>query len=200
MKSFRPAILICIYIFLRMAADPFLWQKLPPYYSLAFEVLFVSLAYFTFRKQIVLAKMPKIWDFFFTLGMVGVGFAVYRFTGFIEIPIPFDLGDRETVILLLAVAPILEELIFRMALWESFQALFKSQGLTLLLTSLLFALGHFTAYWLVPEQLQAFIVYQTIYVAFLGLILGCRKVETGAVLSTIYLHFGFNFGFFFASR
>lgn len=183
-----------------MAADPFLWQKLPEYYSLVFEVLFVSLAYFSFRRQIVLAKMPKIWDGIFTLVMMAAGFAVYRLTAFIEIPIPFDLADQKTVILLIAVAPVLEEFIFRMALWESIQALFKSQGLTLILTSLLFAIGHFTAYWLVPEQFQGFVVYQTIYVAFLGLVLGCRKVETGAVFSTIYLHFGFNLGFFLASR
>ncbi len=52
------AILIGIYVFLRMLADPFFWRNLSEYYSYAFEFAFVLISWIIFRSQIKLWAKP----------------------------------------------------------------------------------------------------------------------------------------------
>lgn len=128
--------------------------------------------------------------------MLASGFLVYRLAKPVGIPIPFDLRDGHTLLLLLGVAPVLEELIFRMALWESFSAFSRKVRFALIGTTLLFAGGHFAAYPFVPEAYRGFVIYQTLYVLVLGAVAGLRRSKTGAVAPAIGVHFAFNFGFF----
>ena len=194
------AAFVGVYVIFRMIADPFFWRSISEYYSYAFEVAFVVAAYGVFRRRVVLWKCPGRGDVLGTvLALLGGG-AVFKAAAPLGAPIPFDLSARETLFLLLVVAPILEELIFRMALWEAFRSFLKSERQVLAVTTFLFALGHFAAYWFVPAQFHHFVLYQTSYVLLLGCFAGWRRMKADAVVAGVWVHFGFNLGFFLASK
>jgi len=199
-KRYMGMALLAVYIVLRMAADPFFWRYISEYYSYTFEFAFVALTYYVFRDEIKLFQRPALADAGLTAGMILLGWTVYRVAGLFQIPIPFDLSSKETIFLLLFLGPILEELIFRMALWQAIQAIGRNAGLTLVATTLLFAAGHFAAYWFVPAPFRGFVIYQTAYVVLLGFALGGRRLSSNAVLPCLFMHFGFNLGFLLAGK
>lgn len=190
--------IILFYLISRLALDSF-WQQVSPYYAYAFEVIFVFAVGIIYKRQLRW-KIQIIENLLPIMIAILGGFAIYKLAPFSGISIPFDLNATETICLLLIVAPILEEAIFRMALWEPMEKIFKKQSTTLIGSSILFSLGHFIALWTVPEQFRAFVLYQTLYVILLGLGAGWRRLVTGSVVPAILVHFGFNFGFFIASK
>ena len=194
------ALLVGGYILLRMVADPFFWRNFSEYYSYAFEVGFVALACFLFRGRFKFLSRPSKDDAIAIIAAAVGGLLVYRAASWVGVPIPFDLNATETIFLLLVLGPILEEAVFRLAIWEGFQALTGNSCATLVATTLLFAAGHFAAYWFVPAEFHGFVIYQTSYVILLGLAAGWRRRQTNAISSAVVVHFGFNAGFFLASR
>ena len=132
--------------------------------------------------------------------MASMGFLIYRAAAWIHVPIPFDLSSYETIFLLLIFGPLLEEAIFRLALWQSFEALWRNGWFTIVATTFLFAAGHFAAYWFVPAQYHGFVIYQTSYVVLLGVVAGLQRLKFNALAPAISVHMGFNLGFFLASR
>ncbi|MBI3534181.1 MAG: CPBP family intramembrane metalloprotease [Deltaproteobacteria bacterium] len=101
--------------------------------------------------------------------------------------------------LLLFVGPVLEEFLFRQAFWSLFRRALRTQKGAWIATALVFAFGHFFAYFFVPPELKSFVIYQTTYAFGLGVWWGYGIYKTGAISYTISLHFLFNFGFFIAS-
>lgn len=192
------AFVILFFLVFRLGFDSF-WQQLSPYYAYVFELAFVGTVGFIYRQQIK-------WKVEITDNLIPValsfagGFAIYKLAPFSGIAIPFDLTVTETIFLLLILAPILEELIFRMALWEPMKTIFKKPSTIVIGTSILFSVGHLMSLWAVPEQFRVFVLYQTLYVILLGLGAGWRRLVTGSVTAAILVHFGFNFGFFIASK
>jgi membrane protease YdiL (CAAX protease family) len=190
--------IISFYLVFRLGFDSF-WQQRSPYYAYAFEVVFVCVIGFLSKQQVK-------WQVVITDNLIPVamsfagGFAIYKLAPFSGIVIPFDLTVAETIFLLLILAPILEELIFRMALWEPMTAIFRKSSTIVIGTSILFSVGHLISLWAVPEQFRVFVLYQTLYVILLGLGAGWRRLATGSPTASILVHFGFNFGFFIASR
>ena len=77
------------------------------------------------------------------------GFAIWGMAGIFGIPIPFNLESRELIVWLLLLGPILEELLFRVALWEIIARLHPRAAWSG--TSLLFSLGHFFIFWVVVK-------------------------------------------------
>lgn len=191
-------ILIAVYLLLRMVADPFFWRSISELYAYGFELVFVMVAYLTFRRRIVLGRAATPRQIAVMLGMLVVGALTELLAPVIGVPIPFDLSAPYTIFLLVLWAPILEEAIFRMALWESFRAAFKSETRAFAATTFLFAAGHFAAYPFVPELYQGFVIYQTAYVLVLGAVAGWQRQQSGALLPAIGVHFAFNLGFFLA--
>lgn len=183
-----------------MAADPYFWRNISEFYSYAFEISFVLVAYISFRSQIKLWKPPNRDDGTALLAAFSSGALICHAASWVHVPIPFDLSSLFTIFLLLVLAPVLEEAIFRMALWQAFSYLWKSNWLTVFVTTVLFAAGHFAAYWFVPEQFKGFVLYQTFYVFALGAFAGWRRLRSNVVFSAVWVHFGFNLGFFVASR
>jgi membrane protease YdiL (CAAX protease family) len=190
--------LVIFYLVFRVVFDSF-WRKVSPYYSYAFEVGFVAAAYVAYKKRIN-PRLPRLQDTAanLVLSVLG-GLSVYRLATFAGIGIPFDLADRETLIMLLLVAPVFEELIFRMALWEALKDVFTRPSSVLVLTTALFCIGHLLALWTVPHEFRVFVLYQSLYVALLGLGAGWARLSSGLVTSSILVHFGFNLGFFLGS-
>lgn len=113
------ALLILLsYIVFRQAGDPLVWRSLPVAASYAFEILFVAGVISVFRHRLQWRYRPDLRDLGALVCALASGAVVYRGARPLDVPIPFDLTSTETLVLLLLVAPLLEEALFRLALWE----------------------------------------------------------------------------------
>src|SRR6185312_3458442 len=88
------------------------------------------------------------------LGALLAGFVVYKSALRIGLTIPFDLSSKELLCLLLVIGPVIEELVFRGALWELFSCFTRSGCGLVAVTSLVFSFAHFFAWWSVPAFLR----------------------------------------------
>lgn len=116
--------------------------------------------------------------------------------------VPFALDQLTSLMLLGVVAPVLEELVFREAMWQPVHTFLSkvihrhARGLTLLALAAIFSYAHFDAYFWIPAEYQPFILWQTLYTFLAGLWWAKRYAETGSLGLTILLHFCFNTGFY----
>jgi membrane protease YdiL (CAAX protease family) len=113
-------------------------------------------------------------------------------------PIPFSLRDPETVWFLLVAGPVLEELIFRGALWKLFEVVTGSALPAYLFTAVLFSYSEFHLIHQVKPEYADFVRYQASFCLGLGLFCGGMRMKYGwrAALIT---HAIFNFGFWLGS-
>lgn len=190
---------IGFYIVFRMALDGF-WRNHSEYLSYAFEALFVGAAILLYRKEIP-RRCLKLPEFFmiFIPALFG-GFLAYEGTTLLGIEVPFDFSSKEMIFLLLILSPLLEESIFRIALWEPLKIFTKKDWVIVTITSVIFAFAHMQALWAVPNDLRMFVLYQTAYVIILGLACGWARVWFQTVFAAILLHASFNLGFLLASK
>jgi hypothetical protein len=130
--------------------------------------------------------------------LLPLGWIVHRYAQGAELLIPFDFSSTETLVLLLAVGPVLEELLYRGAIWRLFEFLFTGAGqrtwMIVIATSLLFSFSHYHAVFSVPEEFQGFIHFQTLYTLGLGLACAFLRWRVG-LLGSILGHVLFNVGF-----
>jgi len=187
------------YLLLRMVLDFVFWRGLSPYAAYGFEILFILLGFQFLEKRKFLFKFETKYLTTDLLIPTFAGWTVYRLASFSDLSIPFDLRSVETVFLLLILAPVLEEAIFRGVFWTALKNVCKKPSTILIATTLLFALGHLQAILFVPAAYRIFVLYQTMYVILLGLWAGWRRLEGGALSPAVMVHFGFNLGFFLAS-
>ncbi len=188
------ALFIAVYIICRMVFDSF-WQPYF-YFSYLFEVVFVALAFYVYRKNFSLNyQFSKIDSVILLSGGIS-GALVAKGSGLMHLIIPFDLTAPLTLVFLLFIGPMLEEFIFRMALWDSFKTLVKNSWFVIAITSLLFSFAHFIAFWSTPPEYKPFIYYQTSYTFALALALGWQRERTQSLAAPIMLHFLFNLGFY----
>lgn len=120
-------------------------------------------------------------------------FSAYGVT-VIGLPVPFDVTAPEGIFLLLIIAPVLEELIFRFFLWMPFEKRFKAHW-AWSFTTLLFSYAHWHAVWNVPVEWHGFLAYQTLYTLMLGLGCGAMMYTFRSLGGAILVHFAFNLGF-----
>jgi membrane protease YdiL (CAAX protease family) len=128
------------------------------------------------------------------------GFIVFKLANVFSLPIPFDLSSTMNLLLLLLIGPILEELLFRGALWRLFRTMISKASAIMVITSVLFSLAHFTAWFRVPIDLQPFILFQTGYTLLLGLYCGLRRSQTLGISAPVFCHLGFNLGFYLGTH
>jgi membrane protease YdiL (CAAX protease family) len=108
-----------------------------------------------------------------------------------------DIKSKETAFFLLAVAPILEELVFRFTLFAAIKRA-TDETKAWIITSLLFSYSHLHAIWFVPTEYSKFLIYQTAYTLPLGLVCGFMVRKRGSLIAAILVHAAFNLGFYFA--
>jgi membrane protease YdiL (CAAX protease family) len=125
-----------------------------------------------------------------------VGFIIYRLALKSTILIPFDFTNTINVFLLLILAPILEEFIFRFSLWEATDNLIKNKEIQIWISSLLFSIGHLIAFYMLPPDYRPFVLYQSVYVIILGIACSKMRQESNGLIGSILIHFLFNFGFY----
>ena len=176
------------------------WRSVSQYYSYGFELFFSIWVGWIFRKNM---RFKVKWSRELVLGLLPAflgGYLIFFLVRSSGLEIPFDFQSTELIFLLLILAPFLEEMIFRMALWEPIQAISGSPATTLTLTTLFFSIGHLIAWGSVPMAYKPFVLIQALYVILLGLGAGYRRMKSESVLPAIGVHFGFNLGFFVASQ
>ncbi len=198
LNSFLLITLALIYLVVRFGFTQTL-DSLGTYASYIFEVECVVIALILQRKNI-LEWLAFKGNFTRNLPLaLASGFAIFKLAQIFGIVIPFDLRSREIIFFLLAVAPILEELLFRFLLWKPIQILTRRPVMALLGTSLLFSYSHLHAIWFVPEEFHRFVVFQTVYTLFLAFVCGHSVYKHRSLSGAMALHFAFNLGFFLAS-
>jgi hypothetical protein len=135
--------------------------------------------------------------FFATIFAIASGAVISFIAPNLGLIIPFDLKDPFTILMLLLLGPILEEWIFRYATQQGIKKIFHSRIISIVLSSFLFSIAHFVAYFSVPTEFQSFVIYQTIYTLLLGFGCGYAVIKNeGSIINAILIHMGFNFGFF----
>jgi membrane protease YdiL (CAAX protease family) len=186
------AYLIVRYFFIREL------EAISLYSTYVLEVVLVGIMAFlyraTFGQQWRLPKAVLV----IALPILTLGFLAFKFMGVLSISLPLDLSGAETLLFLLIIAPILEELIFRFFAWQPLSAFNKSAAY--IITSLLFSYSHFHSYWFVPAEFHNFIFYQTIYTFSLALACGYSLFKYNSLAGAILLHFMFNLGFYLGYR
>ncbi len=172
------------------------------YSSYAAEVLFILMSMVLFGSRPRLDFKPiqnRLLTTLLLLSFVVAGTLIYGATFPLSVRVPFDLTATSTRVLLLLVAPLLEESIFRMALWDASRQIKPAQAFTpWIITSALFGAAHGVAYFYVPHEIQSFVIYQFIYTLALGFILGWLRLRTNSLTAPVLAHFLFNLGFLIA--
>jgi hypothetical protein len=169
-----------------------------PYSLYLFEICFFILVSLLYRP---LNWKTKSLTFGFVVSLcfaLTSGFAVFEFTSVLGYTLPFQMKDPETVLFLLLLGPILEELVFRSAIWRIGSELFQSPLVPFFLSSVLFSYSHYQAIQNTPEVLHGFIRYQGIYSLGLGLFCSGMRLQFG-LIGAILTHLSFNLGFFLGS-
>jgi membrane protease YdiL (CAAX protease family) len=162
------------------------------------ELILLALFFLVFKKNHELyLENPRKSGIILLASLLFLGFFARTLAGAFGILIPFDFSSTETLVFLLAVGPILEELLFRGLLHKSFHTLLENTKITSAITSLMFSYSHFQAYFNVPTDFHPFIFYQTGYTLALGLFCSQVRINYG-VTWAIFAHALFNFGFFVA--
>jgi membrane protease YdiL (CAAX protease family) len=170
-------------------------SALSSYASYYFDLSFVAAVWLLFSRKIrakpriILLGLPLFLFLFF-------GMAAHFLAIKLHLIIPFDLTSGITILFLLLVGPILEELVFRYALWEVSTKIFNQKFFPLLFTSGIFSFSHLYAYWSVPNELHSFVIYQAVYTFLLGLALGFFRRKYRSLLLPVIAHFAFNLGFY----
>ena len=113
------------------------------------------------------------------------GFGIRALCGTLSLNVPFDLNSTETLLFLLLLGPIIEEVLFRGALAGLIKSLKAPDNVQLAITSLAFAYAHFIAYYDSPSNYHPFILYQTAYTFILGLTCGYVALRRGLLYAIL---------------
>jgi len=182
----------------------FVWldqlDKLGDYASYLFELAFAGFTLVVFRQKQAPTGIVTRARFLDGLAALCFGFVIYRLGSALNLPNPFDFTSVQVLLLLLVVGPILEELVFRGAIWRLLQVLRTSSSMALIGTTAFFSFAHFFSWWSVPAELHTFIAYQTVYTLFLGWFCGWRRGQTASIFPAILVHAFFNLGFYLGWR
>ena len=167
------------------------------YKTYLFEIGLVGYAAVLLRPRLSLHGLIKLQPIVSSMAALGAGFGILKIARATGIAVPINVSHRETVVFLLAVAPILEEFVFRFLLWKPIECAASPQT-AWWATSLAFSYSHLHAIWFVPPEYQKFLIFQMVYTLPLGLACGWILRKQKSLSSAMLLHFAFNLGFFLA--
>jgi membrane protease YdiL (CAAX protease family) len=115
----------------------------------------------------------------------------------LKFPAPFKYIEN-IVLQILILAPLVEELIFRQAIFGLLAKLNFNEKLKIAIGSFLFSLSHAHALRFLPTEFHDFIYIQLIYTFVLGWIVTRARIKSQSILEPIILHFVFNLIFYLA--
>jgi|GEM_PF-1092269 len=188
--------LAAFYLAVRFGATKQL-DALNAYASYFFEISLVVIATLLLRPRLSWKALLKPLTIAIAVAALASGFAILKIARIANINVPMDVHSGETVFFLLAVAPVLEELIFRFMLFKPLERIFNSRN-AWLVTSVLFSYSHLHTIWSVPQDYHQFLLFQAAYTFPLALACGFMVRRQRSLLSAILVHAAFNLGFFLA--
>lgn len=122
--------------------------------------------------------------------------AVTIFAAFwMRINVPLDFTEQKTLVLLLLIAPLLEEFLFRFLMIAALR-IYCPDWLTIGVSTLVFSYAHLHGFWQLPTEFHSFIFYQAFYTLILGFICGVAIEKWRSLPTAILIHFTFNLGFY----
>ena len=184
---------VAIYLVLRFCFNAYL-DGLGAWVIYTFESFIVAATLIYYRRSLKeWLRVPRQLMWLPIVALLAGIFVAYGAV-VIGLPVPFDVADSSGIFLLLVVAPVLEELLFRFFLWKPFEKRGKPAW-AWSFTTLIFAYAHWHAVWSVPDEWQGFLAYQTLYTLGLGLACGAMIYLWRSMISAITIHFAFNLGF-----
>ncbi len=194
-----PILLLFLYLVPRFFF--FSWfETLPEYTGYFLEAVYCAVLFWVYREDLRF-RFPLEWgNLFLFILQFFCGMVLFYFAFYAQFLIPWDFSDPAMVFALLVVSPILEEAIFRQALWVPLTKIFSRKRDVVTASAVLFAIAHGIVWFLVPAELRPFVLFQMIYTLFLGLFWGWQRLRTGSLLFVILLHLLFNSGFWIAER
>jgi membrane protease YdiL (CAAX protease family) len=186
-------ILVLTYLFLAFFGEVLLpfWKGFIPYY---YEVAYVIIAFVLFSKKLEFkVDFSKYGKGF--LGSLVAGVLTILLAKGLNTELPFAMNNTFVLFFLVLVGPLLEELVFRFALWHGFESITKCQRGTLFLTSVIFALAHFKSVLMVSAPYMTFISFQFIYVLLVSFWWGEKYIQSKSISVPVIYHILFNLGF-----
>ncbi|HTL11787.1 MAG TPA: CPBP family glutamic-type intramembrane protease [Bdellovibrionota bacterium] len=183
------------------AARYLLFERLDTYFQYAsyiFEFAFVGLAAYLYRGKFRFELRPdrRFWAASALCAIVGFGISVATVKAGVGIPFAMDQGV--TIFFLLTLSPVLEELLFRMALLLPLAQLLakRNASVTIAANAALFAAVHWVAVFQVNSSVAPFVAVQSVYTLALGGLCASWMMRTTSVAYPMGLHFFFNVGFY----
>jgi membrane protease YdiL (CAAX protease family) len=113
----------------------------------------------------------------------------------LEYPAPFRYIEN-IILQILILAPIVEELVFRQAIFGLLKDLNFDERIKIALGSFLFSLSHANALRFLPTEFHPFIYIQLVYTFILGWILIKARMRSQSIVEPMILHFIFNLIFY----
>lgn len=163
--------------------------------SYIWDILFVIAIGF-YLKQIPKLSMDK--HILIRIPIIALLATISIFTAHsLEFAAPFKYIEN-IVLQILILAPLIEELIFRQAIFSLLEKLHFNEKVKIGLGSFLFSMSHAHALWFVPTEFHSFIYLQLIYTFLLGWVVTKARINTGSIVEPVILHFLFNLTFYFS--
>jgi membrane protease YdiL (CAAX protease family) len=165
--------------------------------SYLFDILFCISCLIIFKLQLSFGKQDLKGSISRAIAIVSIAVFTLFMTNLFVLPAPFKYIEL-LFLQILVLAPIVEELVFRYALFGALDKYFKNKNFLLLSNAILFSLSHAPAIFILPEEFHGFIYAQLVYTFFLGWICAKARLKTGSIVEPVLLHFVFNFIFYIA--
>lgn len=163
-----------------------------------FEIIFIALSMLYFWKrglaQQLVSKLSGSDSLLLGANLI-LGFVTFHGAKLVGATVPFNINSLSICLMLVVVAPILEELIFRHALFIPLQKLLKSTPLVILITSLIFSYSHFRAFFGGSGAIRTFVIYQSVYTFLIALLWGFYRIKRKSLVLAMLMHAAFNLGF-----
>lgn len=172
-------------------------DRLGDYASYIFEGVFAAVVMLFYRKQWHGRFIPREALRNGAWGLAG-GAALIAVVRLAHIWVPFAFRDLETILGLLLIGPLLEEALFRQALFWPARALFARPVLVIVFSALMFSAGHLYGILSLPAEYRPFVIFQAGYTFLLGIWWGHLELRTRSYWATVAPHFGLNLGFLLA--
>lgn len=162
-------VLLVGFLGLRLGLEYAFWRTISPYYSYGFELAFIVLVFKVYPGSFTMGSITNTQTPMGLFVAIASGALICKLIASAGIPIPWDVNQIEVVFLLLLLAPMLEELVFRYALWELLKLPRFTVSERIVWSAGIFSLGHFVAFLTIPDLFKPFLVCQVLYVMMLGL-------------------------------
>jgi membrane protease YdiL (CAAX protease family) len=188
-------LLVIFYLFFRFTflekAD-----EISIFLSPILELIFAFLVFLFIRDKIILIGSTDRRLWLSALFALIAGWLIFSIGALADLLPPMDFKTFEVLVMLLILAPIVEESVFRLALWGLIEQTLQNKKATLVLTTFLFSFSHFFVIFFLPSDFYPFIIFQTIYTFALGGWAGYYMYKGHGFIFPLLVHFLFNFGFF----